>query len=111
MPAQPSATSSLAADRANAVQALEALAGELATRGWTARAHAPAGRLPSLYVQNPEPGAAVLCEHIYASPCQDGAWWYWWSWADKIALIADPGGAAAAITRGLRAATDAGHAR
>jgi hypothetical protein len=42
MPAPPSATtlaSSLAADPANAVQALEALAGELAMRGWTARAH------------------------------------------------------------------------
>ena len=113
MPAQPSATtlaSSLAADPANAVQALEALAGELAMRGWTARPHAPAGRLPSLYVQNPEPGAAMLCEHIYASPCRDGTWWYWWSWADKIALVAAPGDAAAAITRILRVATDVGSA-
>lgn len=105
MPAQPSATAT-STGAATATEALDALAGELAMCGWAARAHAPTGRLPSLYVQNPEPGAAMLCEHIFASPGQDGAWWYWWSWADKIAPAADPRAAAAAITRVLRTATD-----
>ncbi len=99
------------AGRLNAAQCLEALAGELAMRGWLARPHAPTGRQPSLYVQNPEPDASVLCEHIYASPGHDGAWWYWWPCAGRIAPAADPGTAATTIMRVLGAATDAEAAR
>jgi hypothetical protein len=92
-----------AADATTAAQALEALASELSARGWTARLHTPDGRLPSLYVQNPD--AEKLSEHIYAGPAADGTWSYWWSWADTIAPAADPAGAAATITRVLRAAS------
>ena len=94
----------LSSDEATtARQALEHLAGELARRGWVARPHAPAHRVPSLYVQNP--AASILSEHIYAGRGKDGAWWFWWPWADKIAAVADPGSAATAITRVLRATT------
>jgi hypothetical protein len=106
MPVQPPAGIPVAA-QLSAAQSLEALARELTTRGWVTRPHAPAGRRPSLYVQNPEPGASLLSEHIYASPSQDGTWWYWWPWAAKIAPVADPGTAAATVTRVLPAVTDA----
>jgi hypothetical protein len=98
-----------AAEAATATQALEALATELTARGWPARLHAPVGRLPSLYVQNP--CAAMLSEHIYAGPGADGTLFYWWPWADKIAPAADPGATATTITRVLRAASPAGEPR
>ena len=44
---------------------LEALAAELAARGWSASVHAAGGREPSLHVRNPHPGAAALSEHVY----------------------------------------------
>lgn len=93
-----------AAEATTATQALETLATELAAHGWTARLHAPDGRLPSLYVQNP--AADMLSEHIYAGPAADGTFSYWWSWADTIAPTTDPADAAATITRVLRAATE-----
>ena len=94
----------LSSDEATtARQALEHLAGELARRGWVARPHAPAHRVPSLHVQSP--AASIPSEHIYAGRGKDGAWWFWWPWADKIAAVADPGSAATAITRVLRATT------
>jgi hypothetical protein len=86
---------------AEAVTHLEALAAELAARGWPARLNTPPGRLPSLHAANPEPGAAALAEDIYAAPVADGTWRYWWPWAQPIA--ADPAGAAEVITRALRA--------
>jgi hypothetical protein len=92
-----------AADATTATQALETLASELTARGWTARLHIPDGRLPSLYVQNPD--AEKLSEYIYAGPAADGTWSYWWSWADTIAPTANPADTAATITRVLRTAT------
>ena len=93
----------LSSDEATtARQALEHLASELARRGWVARPHAPAHRVPSLYVQNP--AASILSEHVYAGRGKDGAWWFWWPWPDKIAAVADPGSAATATTHVLRAA-------
>jgi hypothetical protein len=92
-----------AAEVTTATKALEALASVLTTQGWTARLQTPDGRLPSLYVQNPD--AEKLSEHIYAGPSADGTWSYWWSWADTIAPAIDPAGTAATITRVLRAAT------
>lgn len=84
------------------ISRLESLAAALAAAGWPARLEEPAGRLPSLHVRNPEPGAAALSEHIYAQPRRDGSWAYWWPWAQAISA-ADPAGAAAVITRALRA--------
>jgi hypothetical protein len=81
---------------------LEALAGELAARGWTTHLRTPYGQTPSLYVQNPNPGAAMLCEHIYAAARADGNWTYWWPWAQALPpAVCD---AADTIVRVLRAA-------
>lgn len=80
---------------------LEALATELAARGWISRVHAPQGRPPSLHTRNPELGAAALSEYIYADPRADGTWLYWWPWAESIAETAAD--AAAVIVRVLRA--------
>jgi hypothetical protein len=88
------------AEAAEAIVRLDALAAELAARGWTARVCAPPSRAPSLYARNPEPGAAALSEHIYARPRTDGTWAYWWPWAEPIAEAAAE--AAAVIVHVLR---------
>jgi hypothetical protein len=80
---------------------LERLAEVLARRGLRARLTTPAGRVPSLHVVNP--AAAVLAEDIYAGPGQDGVWWFWWSWAERIAVSDDLAAAAARISRVLAA--------
>jgi hypothetical protein len=82
---------------------LDALASELASRGWTTRMDQPPGRLPSLHVRNPDPGASALSEYIYAQPRPSGTWAYWWPWAEPIAET--PVEAATIITRVLRSAT------
>jgi hypothetical protein len=78
---------------------LERLGEELERRGMQVRAVLPAGRVPSLYVVNPE--ARALEEHIYAGCGSDGAWWFWWSWAERISPTEDLAAAATAITRVL----------
>lgn len=78
---------------------LERLGEELARRGLQVRVVMPPGRVPSLYVVNPE--ARALEEHIYAGCGSDGVWWFWWSWAERIATTEDLAAAATAITRVL----------
>jgi hypothetical protein len=78
---------------------LEKLGDELARRGLQVRLVLPPGRVPSLYVVNPE--ARALEEHIYAGCGSDGAWWYWWSWAERISAADDLGAAASAVQRVL----------
>jgi hypothetical protein len=80
---------------------LERLAEVLARHGLRARLVTPAGRVPSLHVSNP--AAAALAEDIYAGPGQDGVWWFWWSWAERIALSDDLPTAATLISRVLAA--------
>jgi hypothetical protein len=80
---------------------LERLAEVLARHGLRARLVTPAGRVPSLHVSNP--AAAALAEDIYAGPAQDGVWWFWWSWAERIALSDDLPTAATLISRVLAA--------
>jgi hypothetical protein len=80
---------------------LEALAEVLARRGLRASLMAPPGRVPSLHVVNP--AASALAEHVYAGRSQDGTWWFWWSWAERIAAVEDLEGAAALIERVLAA--------
>ena len=80
---------------------LEGLAEVLAARGLRARLMTPAGRLPCLHVVNP--AASALAEDIYAGPGQDGVWWFWWSWAERIACGDDSEGAATLISRVLAA--------
>jgi hypothetical protein len=28
-----------------------------------------------------------LSETVYAAPAEDGTWWFWWSWGDRIAPV------------------------
>jgi hypothetical protein len=74
---------------------LEGLADALARRGLRTRMVAPQGRIPSLHVVNPL--APALAEDIYAGRGQDGTWWFWWSWAERIGVSGDLESAAARI--------------
>ena len=78
---------------------LENLGEELTRRGMQVRLVLPPGRVPSLYVVNPE--ARALEEHIYAGCGSDGTWWFWWSWAERISATEDLDVAAGAIVRVL----------
>ena len=78
---------------------LEKLGEELTRRGMQVRLVLPPGRVPSLYVVNPE--ARALEEHIYAGGSSDGRWWFWWSWAERISSTDDLDAAATAIVRVL----------
>ena len=78
---------------------LEKLADELSHRGLEAWLMAPPGRVPSLYVVNP--AARALEENVYAGCGKDGIWWFWWSWAERIAVADDIDLAATTIVRVL----------
>jgi len=80
---------------------LEGLAEVVTQLGLKARLVALPGRLPCLHVVNPQ--ASALAEDVYAGPCQDGQWWFWWSWAERIAADDDLAGAARQISRVLAA--------
>jgi hypothetical protein len=78
---------------------LEKLADELSHRGLEAWLTAPPGRVPSLYVVNP--AARALEENVYVGCGKDGIWWFWWSWAERIAVADDVDLAAGTIVRVL----------
>ena len=78
---------------------LEKLADELSHRGLEAWLMAPPGRRPSLYVVNP--AARALEENVYVGCGKDGIWWFWWSWARRIAVADDVDLAATTIVRVL----------
>jgi hypothetical protein len=78
---------------------LEGLAEVLASHGLRTRLITPPGRVPSLHVVNPS--ATALAEDVYAGPGQDGLWWFWWPWAERIAAGEDLEGAATMIERVL----------
>ena len=80
---------------------LQGLAEVLIDRGLRVRIMTPPGRVPSLHVVNPLAGA--LAEDVYAGRGQDGQWWFWWSWAERITLAEDVEAAAARIERVLAA--------
>jgi hypothetical protein len=80
---------------------LEGLAEVLSHHGLRASLMAPPGRVPSLHVVNP--AASVLAEDVYTGRGQDGTWWFWWSWAERIAAGEDLEGAAAMIKQVLAA--------
>lgn len=86
--------------RANLAR-LEGLADVLANHGLRARVVTPPGRVPSLHVVNPS--ASALAEDVYAGRGQDGLWWFWWSWAERIAAGEDLEGAATMIEHVLAA--------
>ncbi len=79
---------------------LEKLAAELDGRVYAVTLVTSAGRRPCLSITNRQ--ATQLTEYIYAAPADDGAWWYWWGWAQRIVPVADLTGAVAAIDRVLR---------
>lgn len=76
---------------------LEHLAVELRRRGITADLVVAPGRIPRLEVTHP----AGPAEDVYAWRGQDGTWWFWWSWAERIACTADVDGAAARVEQVL----------
>jgi hypothetical protein len=76
--------------------ALEKLAAELGTRGYEVSIIIAEGRRPTLAVRNP--AAPMLSETVLAD-----AEWFWWPWADRIALTADVPAAAESVARVLAA--------
>ena len=80
---------------------LDALGPALVRFGMTASLVTPACRVPSLRVVNP--AAPALAEEIYTGCCEDGTWWFWWSWAERIAAASDVDQAAALIAHVLAA--------
>jgi hypothetical protein len=80
---------------------LDQLGPALTACGMTASLVTPAGRVPSLRVVNP--AAPALAEDVYAGCCADGSWWFWWSWAERIAAASDLDQAAARIAHVLAA--------
>jgi hypothetical protein len=78
---------------------LDKLAEELTHRGMEAWVMTPSGRMPSVYVVNP--AARALEDNVYVVRGQDGLWWFWWSWAERIAIVDDLDLAATAIARVL----------
>jgi hypothetical protein len=84
---------------------LDRLGRALARRGLQVSLLAPPGRVPSLHVVNP--AVLALAEDIYAGCCEDGSWWFWWSWAERIAADHDMESAAARIGHVLAAPAEA----
>jgi hypothetical protein len=76
---------------------LEHLAVELRRRGMTADLVVASGRIPRLEVVYP----AGPAEDVYAWRGQDGTWWFWWSWAERISVADDVDQAASTIERVL----------
>ena len=86
---------------------LDVLAGQVAAYGWTAHVRTPPGRLPYLFVQdpqNPNTGGDVVA----ASDAATGEYWFWFAWAERIAPAENPAKAAHLIVRDLRQPTAAG---
>jgi hypothetical protein len=67
-----------AGEATDPIARLDVLAAHLRTRGWTTYINTPAGRLASLFVQDPHHRAE--CGDILAAPDgTTGDWWYWFS--------------------------------
>lgn len=67
-----------------AVAQLEALSAELAGRGFKTRVTADGHSLNVANRVVPE-----VREVISVAPTDDGAWWFRWSWGDRIAPVTD----------------------
>jgi hypothetical protein len=86
---------------------LDRLAHALVRRGLHATLLVPPGRMASLHVVNP--AVLALAEDIYAGRCEDGRWWFWWSWAERIAADDDLEAAASRIGHVLAAPRQPDH--
>ncbi|HEY4853814.1 MAG TPA: hypothetical protein VII22_23765 [Streptosporangiaceae bacterium] len=82
--------------RESEVTSLEKLASELTARGFETRLAVPQGHVPSLAITNPQ--ATALSETVIV-----GEDWYWWSWGEKVAPVAEVSEAAGVIARVLSA--------
>jgi hypothetical protein len=77
---------------------LDVLAAQMHARGWAAYVSTPHGRLACLFVQDPHDRAE--CGDIIAAPDgTTGDWWFWFSWAERIAPIHASAAAADAIVK------------
>jgi uncharacterized protein with LGFP repeats len=47
-----------------------------------------------------------LSETVSAAPADDGTWWFWWSWGDRIAPVGEVETAAFKIAYVLTAQAD-----
>jgi hypothetical protein len=84
---------------------LDALAAELTIRGWIAYVTTPRGRPARLFVQNPHDPA--ICADVMAAAENGTAdWWFWFSWAERIAPAGAPAAAAVVIVTELRRPAD-----
>ena len=86
-------------NHAAAIARLDKLAEELGNSGLDAWLMDPPGRVPSVYITNPR--ARALEENVYADQGKDGLWWFWWSWAERIAPADDLTASVAKIARVL----------
>ena len=82
-----------------AVKGLEALGADLSSRGFITMVMQGGGP-PSVRVVSR--AATQLSENVYAAPAGDGALWFWWSWAERIAPIGHVGVTADKVARVLR---------
>jgi hypothetical protein len=77
--------SEIKVDRAEiAAKVLDDLAVDLDRRGFSVQVFRADGKL-RMAVQNRS--ISHLSDSVYAAPAEDGAWWLWWSWADRLAPI------------------------
>jgi hypothetical protein len=86
------------------IACLDALAAHIHARGWTAYINTPAGRLAFLSVQDPHDRAE--CNILTAPAGTTGDWWYWFSWAERIAPVHAPATAAEVIIRAVQRPAD-----
>ncbi len=80
---------------------LEKLAAELDSGTHHAQMVTAQGRRPYLRVVCRD--APIMLAYIYAEPADDGAPWFWWGWAERIAPVADIPAAARKIEQVLHA--------
>jgi YbdK family carboxylate-amine ligase len=78
------------------IACLDVLAAQMHARGWSAYITTPPGRLASLFVQDPH-DPAECGDIVAARDATTGHWWYWFSWAERIAPAHTPAAAADAI--------------
>lgn len=75
----------------NAAEQFEALAEDMQKRGFATDVM-QSGSHTGLSVVNQ--AVPQLSETVYVAPADDGSWWFWWSWADRLAPIEDVDAAA-----------------
>lgn len=78
---------------------LERLGEELTERGFLIRTVSPSTGPPYLRVANPV--APVLTDRVMCERGADGAWWFWWPWAQRISPVDDIENAADRVARVL----------